>query len=81
MPDDKGITLAEAKLALARWMTADAELAGGLQEVRVNTEGIDKVLRRTDAAEIRKNIQYWEEKVRDLSGQNVIRFYGVIPPC
>ena len=80
MPDDNGITLAEAKTALAKWMTADAELASGSQSSRIVTGGIERQLTRADAAEIRKNIEFWDAKVRELAGGGGIKIYGVIPP-
>lgn len=80
MPDDNGITLAEAKLALAAWMTADAELAAGAQSTRYSRNGVDRQLTRADAAEIRRNIDYWDGKVRELVTGGGIRVYGVIVP-
>lgn len=81
MADENGITLAQAKTSLAAWMTADAALASGAQSTRISTGGTDRQLTRTDAAEIRKNIEYWDTKVRQLAGGNTIRVFGVIPPC
>jgi hypothetical protein len=81
MPDDRGITLAEAKTQLAAWMTADAQLASGAQSVRVNTAGTDRTITRADAEQIRKNIEFWDSKVRELAGGGCIQVYGVIPLC
>lgn len=81
MPDNNGITLAEAKTALAAWMTADAQLASGAQSYRINTGSTERQLTRADAAEIRRNIEFWDGKVRELAGGGGIRVYGVIPPC
>jgi hypothetical protein len=81
MPDDRGITLAEAKTQLAAWMTADAQLASGAQSVRVNTAGTDRTVTRADAEQIRKNIEFWDYKVRELAGGGGIQVYGVIPLC
>jgi len=80
LPDDNGITLAEAKTALAAWMTADAQLASGNQQVRVTAGGNERWVTRTDAAEIRTNIEFWQGKVQLLAGGNTIRVYGIIPP-
>lgn len=80
MPDDNGITVAEAKTALAAWLTADAALASGAQSTRISTGGTERQLTRADAAEIRRNIEFWDTKVRQLAGGNTIRVYGVIPP-
>jgi len=82
MPDDSGITLAEAKTALALWMTADAALASGAQSYRIASGGgAERQLTRADAGEIRRNIDYWDGKVRNLANGGVIRVFGVIPPC
>lgn len=80
MAIDTGITLAEAKLALARWLLADAELATGAQMSRINTGGTDRQLTRVDAPEIRENIKFWQEQVRMLSGGNTIPVYKVLLP-
>jgi hypothetical protein len=81
MPDNNGITLAEAKTALAKWMTADAELATGAQSSKFSHAGVERQLTRADAAEIRRNIEFWDTKVRQLAGGGVIQVYGIIPPC
>lgn len=80
MPDDRGITLAEAKTQLAKWMTADAELASGAQSSRFNNGTTDRQVTRADAGEIRSNIQFWDAKVRELEGGGAIQLYGVVLP-
>lgn len=67
MPDDNGITLADARAQLAAWLAADAKVAEG-QSYRINSNGVERWVTRADAVEIRKNIQYWESRVRGLSG-------------
>jgi hypothetical protein len=81
MPDDNGITLAEAKTQLAAWMTADAALASGAQSFSITTTSGGRSLTRADAAEVRRNLEFWDGKVRELAGGGGIRVYGVIPPC
>jgi hypothetical protein len=57
-----GITLLQAQTALDLWLAADAAVASG-QSYRIG----ERELRRTDAGEIRKNIDYWDSKVKTLS--------------
>jgi len=76
MPDDSGITIAEAKTHLAAWMTADAAVASG-QSYRITTSGgTDRQLTRADAGEITRKIDYWQSMVIRLSGGG-IRTRGV----
>ena len=81
MPDDKGITLAEAKLALANWMMADAQIAGGAQSYTVKTSLGERMVTRANAATIRENIEFWDGKVRELAHGGGIQIYGVVLPC
>jgi len=81
MPDDKGITLQEAKLALAKWMLADAELAGGAQSYTIKTTMGERQLTRADATKIRENIVFWDAKVRELAGGGGIQMYNAVLPC
>jgi hypothetical protein len=80
MPDDTGITLAEAKAQLAAWMTADAALASGAQSFSMTSGTNARSVTRADAAEIRRNIEFWDGKVRSLKSGGGIRVFGVIPP-
>lgn len=77
MPDDSGITLAEAKTALAAWVTADAALASGAQEYRINAGGVDRLVKRVDAAVITTKINYYQNLVKRLANGGV-RVRGVI---
>lgn len=58
-----GITLAQAEAKLAVWMAADEKVAGGQA---VDLDG--RRLTRADAAEIRRNIAYWDGWCRRLGG-------------
>lgn len=57
-----GITLAQAEAKLAEWMAADTAVAGG-QSYMIG----GRSLTRANAAEIRKNIDYWNGHVERLS--------------
>jgi hypothetical protein len=78
-----GISLSQAETALAAWLAADAALAGGAQSVRINTGGTDRQVTAADAAEIRNNIEYWNNWCVRLSprsnGRTGIPAIGVIP--
>jgi hypothetical protein len=77
MPDENGITLAEAKTALAAWMMADAQLAGGAQEYRIITGTTQRVVRRADAAEVTNKINFYQKLVHRLSTGGGIQVRGV----
>lgn len=79
MPDDNGITLAEAKMQLSKWLAADAAVSMG-QSSKMEINGSSKQLTRADAEQIRQNVEYWNTMVRRLSGASCIRTYGVISP-
>lgn len=78
-----GITLAQAQTKLDEWIAADSAVANG-QEYTTST---GRSLRRSDAATIRENIQFWDAKVRELdnlaqsghSSRRVIRTRYVVP--
>lgn len=57
-----GITLADAQAQLATWLAASTAVAGG-QRYLIK----DRELFRTDAAEIRQQIDYWDGMVKRLS--------------
>ena len=63
------ITLTQAQARLDDWMAADARVATG-QSYTVQTATGSRQLTRADAAEIRKNISYWESKVNSLTKKN-----------
>lgn len=68
-----GITLAQAETALAAWLAADAAVATG-QSYRIELpSGGSRELTRADAEEIRKNIDYWDGKVKKLSAEGTSR--------
>jgi hypothetical protein len=83
MPDDNGITLADAKLQLSKWLAADAAVSTG-QSYSLDDggggSGERRQLTRADAGEVRKNVQFWDQKVRQMS-RGGIRVFGVIPPA
>lgn len=60
-----GITLAQAAAQLALWLAADAAVASG----QAYAMG-EKSLTMANAAEIRKNIEFWNAKVQGLSMTN-----------
>ncbi len=66
------ITLAQAQAKLTEWMAADTAIATAQSYAMGG-----RTLTRADAAEVRKNIEYWETKVNALSklaGRNFARF-------
>jgi len=71
MPDDNGITLADAKTQLAAWMTADAAVSRGQS---VDIDGTR--LTRADANAITAKINYWQLLVNRLTSGGV-RVRGV----
>jgi len=68
-----GITLAQAEAKLTTWLAADDAVANS-QEYYIGS----RRMRKADAAEIRANIDYWEEKVNKLS-RGGIRITGATP--
>lgn len=71
-----GITLAQAEAQLASWLTADTAVSQG----QAYTIGM-RSLTRADAEEIRKNIQFWDSKTKDLARSvgGGIRVRGITP--
>lgn len=61
-----GITLAQAQEKLALWLAADAAVAGS-QRYEIDTGNGRRQLFRADAIEIRENIKFWDQKVKDLT--------------
>ncbi len=57
-----GITLAQAEAQLALWLAASAAVASG-QSYSIK----DRSLSRVDASEIRQQIEYWDQWVRQLT--------------
>lgn len=60
------ITLAYAEAQLEKWLAADTALAGGAQSYRIDTGITSRQFTKADAAEIRKNIEFWDAKARQL---------------
>ncbi len=60
-----GITLAQAQERLDGWLAADAAVSSN-QSYSIN----DRTLTRANAAEIRRNIDYWSDKVEKLSARS-----------
>ncbi len=69
-----GITLEQARARLAAWLEADAAVARN----QAYSDG-GRSLTRADAAEIRKNIDYWQLQVERLSsgGRGMRVRYGL----
>lgn len=65
-----GITLAQAQAKLDLWMDAEDKVATG-QSYTISTAGGSRTLTRADLGEIRRNIDYWDQKVRRLSGGGI----------
>ena len=76
MPDENGITLADARTQLATWLAADAAVAAG-QSYRMVTGSGERQVTRTDAAEITRKINYWQTQVNRLTTGGGCRVRGV----
>lgn len=59
------ITLAQAQSHLQSWLDADIALTEG-QSYAIDVAGSRRTLTRADAAEVRKNIDYWSSMVTRL---------------
>lgn len=70
-----GITLAQAEAQLAVWLAASTAVAGS-QSYTIGT----RQLTRADAAEIGRQLQFWDGKVKELSrGTSGMRVRGATP--
>ncbi len=49
------------------WLAASMALANG-QEYTLQTGGGSRTLKRTDAAEVRNWLNYWEQKLNSIQG-------------
>ena len=71
------ITLEQAEAKLTLWMAAEEKVAAG-QSYAIDVDGSRRELRRADLAEIRKTIDYWNNKVtalqRSASGRSRVRY-------
>jgi hypothetical protein len=61
-----GITLADAQAQLAAWLAASAAIAAK-QSYEIETAGTRRKLTLVDAAEVRNNIQFWQNQVQALT--------------
>ena len=76
-----GITLEQAQAQLDTYLAANTAVASG-QEYEIDTGNGRRRLRRADAAEIRTQIDYWDQKVKSLtpaSGGGRRRVRYVVP--
>lgn len=69
-----GITLADAEAQLAAWLAASTAVATGQS---YSIEG--RSLTRADAAEIRRSLDYWDQKVQTLSALSFGRGRSRVP--
>jgi hypothetical protein len=69
-----GITLADAEAQLAAWLAASTAVANGQS---YTIEG--RSLTRADAAEIRRSLDYWDQKVQTLSMRSSGRGRSIVP--
>jgi hypothetical protein len=67
-----GITLVQAEAQLAAWLAADAALAGS-QSYTITVNGSSRQLTRANAAEVRKNIEFWDGRVKSLASADAGR--------
>lgn len=77
-----GITLAQAETNLALWLSADQALAGGAQAYTLDIGGSRRQVTKADAAEIRNNIEYWNNWCQSLDpvGRGAgLPIMGIIP--
>lgn len=73
------ITLIQAQEQLSAWLAASAAVARK-QEYSIDTGNGKRTLKLADAAEIRKQIEFWEQRVRALSGSSGQRRVQYIVP-
>lgn len=67
-----GITLSQAESKLTLWLAAEETVAGG-QSYAIG----DRSLTRADLGMIAERVNYWDTKVKDLTGDDYIRVRGV----
>lgn len=76
-----GLALEHAEAQLILWLAADAAVSSN-QSYTVDTGGSKRTLTRADAAEVRRNIDYWDGWCRKLSpgvsGRTGIQAMGVV---
>ncbi|MFA6148656.1 MAG: DUF6148 family protein [bacterium] len=69
-----GITLDQAQEQLSNWLTASTAVAKGQSYTIAG-----KTLTRADAGRIQSMIDYWDRKVKELSGERKITVRGATP--
>jgi hypothetical protein len=69
-----GLTLAQAEQHLTEWLSADSAVAKG----QAYSLG-GRALTRADAREIRENIRYWQQMVKQLA-RGGVRARGAVVP-
>jgi len=73
-----GLTLEHAETQLSLWLAADAALAGGAQSYRIETApGTSRLVTKADAAQVQRNIDYWDQKCKQLGRSGGITVRGV----
>jgi hypothetical protein len=74
-----GVTLQQAQAQLAAWLAASLAVASN-QEYEIDTGSAGRRrLKRADAAEIRKQIDYWRATVNALTPNGRRRVRYVVP--
>lgn len=74
-----GITLEQAQAKLNLWLEAEEKIASA-QEYSISSGNQSRRLVRADLPEVRRNIDYWNGKVIQLSrGSSGIRIRGGTP--
>ena len=76
MPDDNGITLDDARIALGQALAARSALQSGAKSYRISGGGIERQVTREDLKQLNDDINMWESRVRRLSAGG-IRMRGV----
>jgi hypothetical protein len=61
-----GITLEQAQAQLDSWMAASTAVTRG-QAYEIEDGGMRRSLKRADAVEIRQQICFWDDKVKQLT--------------
>ena len=70
------LTLVQAHKQLNAWLQASLDVADG-KTVSISTAGGTRTITREDGAEIRRQIQFWQQQVNVLSN-NTSKPYSLI---
>ena len=70
------MTLSQAQNQLDAWLQASLDAAEG-KSISISTAGGTRTVSREDAAEIRRQIQFWQASVNALS-HNTAKSYALI---